>query len=106
MFDGATCNANHQHGCARTPIAVPAGSGSIGVLMDEESNTVYVADAADSAVVVIDASTCNAHISGGCQGPHPFVPVGSLPSHLAIDPGSHTLYVTNEGADSPATPSR
>jgi YVTN family beta-propeller protein len=101
VFDGAACNGRRHTGCARTPIAVPAGNGSIGVVLDDATNTVYVADAADSAVVVIDADTCNAHTTTSCQATHPAVPVGSLPSHLALDPASHTLYVSNEGADAP-----
>jgi len=103
VFDGSACNARTQVGCTRTPIAVPAGSGGIGILLDDASGTVYVANGGDGTVSVIDAATCNAHLSAGCAVTHPSVTVGSLPSHLAIDQSSHTLYVSNEGADAPGS---
>jgi DNA-binding beta-propeller fold protein YncE len=101
VFDGAACNARVPVGCAVTPIAVPGSLGGIGIVMDEVTNTVYVASAGNNAVEVIDASTCNAHVTSGCASPHPAVPVGAFPSHLAIDQHVHTLYVSNEGADAP-----
>jgi YVTN family beta-propeller protein len=101
VFDGSACNARTQVGCTRTAIAVPAGAGGIGILLDDASDTVYVANGGDGTVSVVDAATCNVHLTAGCSGTHPSVTVGSLPSHLAIDQASHTLYVANEGADAP-----
>ena len=101
VINGALCNARVVVGCERTPIAVPAGNGGIGIALDETTDTVYVANGADDTVSVVDAATCNAVITGGCAAGHPAIRVGSLPSHLAIDVASRTLYVANEGADAP-----
>ena len=101
VFDGDGCNAQTRSGCGRTPVAVPAGHGGIGIAVDGDSNTGYVANGSDGRVTVLDGATCNARVHSGCAGPHPSVRVGSLPSHLALDPASHTLYVSNEGADAP-----
>lgn len=103
VIDGAHCNARIRTGCGSTPTTAPAGHGNIGITLDPTTRTVYVASGGDGTVGVIDTSTCNAHLTSGCAGPHPAAPVGSLPSHVAADPAHHTLYVSNEGADSPGS---
>jgi DNA-binding beta-propeller fold protein YncE len=101
VINGAMCNAHVSIGCERTPIAVPAGNGGIGITLDQTTNTVYVANGADDTVSVVDAVTCNAVVTSGCADAHPAIRVGSLPSHLAIDYATQTLYVANEDAESP-----
>ena len=101
VFDGVTCNARNHAGCARGPVQVHAGDSSIGIAVDETTNTVYITHASDDTVSVVDGRTCNAHLTTGCGEPHPSVHVGSLPSHLVLDSSTGTLYVTNEGAEAP-----
>jgi YVTN family beta-propeller protein len=103
VIDATTCNARITAGCSQAPIPVRAGNGGIGIVADASTNTVYVANAADDTVSVIDGSTCNALVHSGCATDHPVVHVGSLPTHLAVDPAAHTLYVSNEGAEAPGT---
>lgn len=101
VIDATSCNARVVTGCARTPISVPSGHGGIGITVDEATDTIYVANGGDDTVSVIDGSTCNATVTAGCASDHPTVPVGSLPSHVAVDQESHTLYVSNEGGTGP-----
>lgn len=101
VFNGATCNAQVIAGCHRSSVAARAGNGNIGIVVDESTNTVYVASAGDGAVSVIDGARCNAHVTAGCRRRPVQAHVGAFPSHLALDPAHHTLYVTNEGADTP-----
>ena len=100
LFNGRTCNSAVVTGCRRIATA-RAGSYNIGVMVDEATNTVYVASAGDNAVSIVDGARCNAHTTAGCRDRPARVGVGTVPSHLALDRAHHTLYVTNEGADSP-----
>ncbi len=97
LIDAMTCNAQVIRGCARTPVAVAAGRGGIGIVLSEVTNTVYVANGDDNTVSVIDGAVCNAKFAAGCASAHPAVPVGPTPSHLALDSGTDTLYVAIEG---------
>jgi DNA-binding beta-propeller fold protein YncE len=43
---------------------------------------------------VIDARRCNARAVSRCAGPWPTITVGELPSAVAVDAATHTVYVT------------
>jgi hypothetical protein len=98
VFDGASCNARVRSGCATPPVKV-SDAGGIGVVVDDSTGTLYIANPENNTVTVVDTRTCNAHVTAGCADAHPAVPVRSSPSHLAIDQIHHTLYASNEGAD-------
>ena len=80
-----------------------AGIGSSAVAFDAETDTLYVANgnnangpsAGGNTVSVIDGRRCNADDVHRCAGPWPTVTVGNEPSALAVDPATHTVYVTN-----------
>jgi YVTN family beta-propeller protein len=59
----------------------------IRVAVDPGSHTVYVTNAEDGVVSVIDGSTRTVTAT---------VPVGKGPDGVAVDPGSHTVYVAND----------
>ncbi len=65
---------------------VAVGKSPLGVAVDPGTHTVYLANANDGTVSVIDASTRTLTAT---------VPVGEHPFGVAVDPGSHTVYVTN-----------
>ena len=64
---------------------MPAGKDPMGVAVDPDTRTVYVANGGDNTVSVIDASTRTVTAT---------VPVGRGPRGVAVDPGTHTVYVT------------
>jgi DNA-binding beta-propeller fold protein YncE len=83
---------------------VPASlPGSVAV--DTRTNTIYVADGFDPdsppdgghTVTVIDGRRCQAANVSRCAGPWPTVSVGNLPSTVAVDEATNTVYVTNFG---------
>jgi YVTN family beta-propeller protein len=65
---------------------VPVGKLPFGVAVDPGSHTVYVTNAKDNSVSVIDAAARTVIAT---------VPVGNVPEGVAVDPGTHTVYVTN-----------
>jgi YVTN family beta-propeller protein len=103
VFDGTTCNARMSSGCATPPVNV-SDVGGIGVVVDSSTGTLYVANAGNSTVTVVDTATCNAHVTTSCAEAHPAVPVGSSPSHVAIDQVDCTCRTTVPMV--PARPSR
>jgi YVTN family beta-propeller protein len=99
IVNGATCNASVRSGCGQTPISVPVGDNPVGPVADPDDNTVYVPNAGDTTVSMIDSATCNAvHVAGCPSAPPPTVDVGANPSSAEIDPVTHTVYVSTFGA--------
>jgi DNA-binding beta-propeller fold protein YncE len=98
--------------------AASSGSGSFGsalvgsapvqpeptsVAVDRATNTIYVANGNNDngptsmpgdTVSVIDGRHCNARDVSRCNGPWPTVKVGKLPSTIAVDQATDTVYVT------------
>ena len=75
------------------------------VAVNAKTGTIYVANGYDpdsglrggDTVTVIDGSRCQARDVSRCKGPWPVVKVGDLPSTLAVDEATDTIYVTNIG---------
>jgi DNA-binding beta-propeller fold protein YncE len=99
VINGATCNATVTTGCGQTPATVTVGAGNINtaipILVDQATGTVYVANANDNTVSMIDKPRCNAHVTSGCSQPPPTVNVGNAPDGLALDRATDTVYVVN-----------
>jgi DNA-binding beta-propeller fold protein YncE len=100
VINGAVCNAATTRGCGQTPTTVPVGDQNFGsVAVDQTKHLVYVTNAHDDTVSVIDGSTCNGTTHTSCGQPQPTVPAGAGPSTIAVDPRSHDAYVLdNDGA--------
>jgi DNA-binding beta-propeller fold protein YncE len=85
---------------ATAPASLPGS-----VAIDTRTNTIYVANGYDPdspldgghTVTVIDGRRCQAANVSRCGGPWPTVPVGNLPSTVAVDETTNTIYVTNNG---------
>jgi DNA-binding beta-propeller fold protein YncE len=80
--------------------------GPSAVAVDRATNTIYVANGNNAngptnpggdTVSVIDGRRCNALDVSQCEGPWPTVTVGNLPSSLAVDQATDTVYVTIAG---------
>ena len=85
--------------------SAPAGNGPGALAVDPATHTAYVANgfnnngpnAGGNTVSVIDTRRCDAQDVSRCSGPWPTITVGNLPSGIAIDEKTDTVYVTNFG---------
>jgi len=65
------------------------------VAIDQQTDTLYVADSNDNTVAVFNGATCNAKTRAGCGQTPAMVPVGMLPVAIFDDPANHTVYIPN-----------
>jgi YVTN family beta-propeller protein len=93
VIDGKTCNAIVTTGCSKTPATIAVGSGPAGDAVDQATDTVYVTDANDNTVSVINGVTCNATVTTGCSRTPPAVSVGTGPDAAAVNQATDTIYV-------------
>ena len=83
----------------------PTGIGASELAVDPATHTVYVTNGYNDngpvgdgdTVSVIDTRHCQAQDISRCHGPWPTITVGSLPSSIAVDEATGTVYVTNWG---------
>jgi YVTN family beta-propeller protein len=100
VIDGSICNAATTTGCAQTPATVAVGAAPTAAFVDDATHTVYVTNANDGTVSVVDAAACNGRHRSGCARTPATAPVGANPGvGLALDTASRTLYVDNFSAD-------
>jgi DNA-binding beta-propeller fold protein YncE len=94
-------------GSARVGSA-PTGTGPSELALDPATHTIYVANgnndngpnAGGDTVSVIDARRCDARNVSRCKGPWPTITVGKLPSGIAVDQQTDTVYVASVGDNS------
>jgi YVTN family beta-propeller protein len=77
---------------------VLVGSAPQMAAFDPATHTVYVANAGDNTLSVVNAGTCNAHHTAGCGQTPTTVAAGSGANGVAIDDATHTVYVTDGGS--------
>lgn len=88
-----------------TVSSAPVGAGPSELAFDSANHTVYVANGYNNngpydggnTVSMIDTRHCQAQAFWECAGPWPTVTVGNLPSSIAVDQATGTVYVTNTG---------
>jgi DNA-binding beta-propeller fold protein YncE len=99
LINGATCNGTSHSGCGHLAATAKVGLGPLGIAVNDQTHTVYVANNAggDSpgTVSVINGATCNATTTAGCSGPFPTAATGGSPLLMAADTRTGALYVTN-----------
>jgi YVTN family beta-propeller protein len=100
MVNGTTCNASTTSACSKTSSVSTGGQDPIGVVVDEQTRTVYAVNGGSNTVSVINASTCNARDSTGCAKNPAIVDVPGGPEFLALNASTNTIYVadTDSGA--------
>ena len=103
VVNGKTCNAVVTRGCATSPQTITVGATPDGVAIDEKTDTVYVANADDGTVSVINGATCNADTTTGCNQTPPTITVGTQPVVPAVDEATDTVYVPNSNPDGAGT---
>jgi hypothetical protein len=92
--------------------SAPVGAGPSEMAFDPATHTVYVANgnnnngpsAGGDTVSLIDTRHCQAQDISSCRGPWPTVTVGNLPSSIAVDQATGTVYVGPTSPTAPATP--
>ena len=99
VINGATCNGSTGTGCGQTPPTVKVGVNPFWDVVDQATNTVYVANNNDGTVSVINGATCNATVTSGCRHTPPAVTTGAGASFDAIDAAVHTLFAMNQNDD-------
>jgi YVTN family beta-propeller protein len=108
----AVSTPHHRFGSFGSALAgsAPTGNGPSLLAVNPATHTIYVSNgnnnngpnAGGDTVSVIDARRCNTHDVSRCRGPWPTITVGNwtlgdLPSGIAIDRKTDTVYVTNVG---------
>ena len=101
-IDGRACNADNLAGCTSAPIGKVRLPGTffshlLYLAVDEALDSVYVIDQKDDTVVMVDGTICNGTHTAACESLEPeFVHTGTDPLGIALDAGTHTLYVANQ----------
>jgi DNA-binding beta-propeller fold protein YncE len=95
VIDGAACNGTHGGGCGRAPRTTKVGNGAAWAAVDQARHTVYVANANDGTVSVIDGIRCSARVTAGCGRTWPTVTTGAMPASVAVDPAAGTAFAVN-----------
>ena len=94
----ATCSSGRLSGCAQASPTIGVGTLPLGVAVDEATDTVYVANAVDNTVSVINGATCNAIDDAGCGQTPAAVAVGAFGNAVAVDPVTNMVFVTDQDA--------
>ena len=95
VINGATCNASDTSGCGQTPATVTVGQSPFGMALDADNHTLYVNDAPENEVSMIDTATCHAGHTSGCAQTPPTAAVGQFPVPVVVDSRTDTVYVGN-----------
>ena len=94
LLDSARCTISRPERCTRDSEPVPGVSGPYDLAVDESTRTLYATNLDDGTVMLIEPATCNVSRTGGCAPVGPAIAIPATPHALAIDPGSHAVYVT------------
>ena len=99
VLNGATCNANHTHGCTKFAPTTTVGNLPTGVAVNQATGTLYVGNWADGDLSVINPRKCNAGHLRGCRRAWPTVKAGVTPEALAVNERTDTIYTANSDPD-------
>ena len=97
VIDTRRCEAQDASRCGGPWPTITVGNLPSAVTIDENTDTVYVANILDNTVSVFNGATCNGQNASGCGQTPATVPVGSTPIGIFADPANHTVYVPNAG---------
>ncbi|MGO8960934.1 MAG: YncE family protein [Streptosporangiaceae bacterium] len=94
VVNSAACNATVTAGCLTSVVAtVPVGSNPLYLAVDQATDTVYVPNANDNTVSVINGKTCNATVTSGCGQTSPVIAVPGGPGVIAVNELTDSVYV-------------
>jgi YVTN family beta-propeller protein len=95
VVNSARCNAGRTAGCRTRPALVRVGESPQFLAVDTGDHTVYVANSVSNTISVIDARTCNAHVTSGCGRVRATISLGPGPFAVAIAERTHSIYVAD-----------
>lgn len=98
VISTARCNSLNTSRCAGRWPVVAVGRLPLGLAVAEATDTVYVSNAKDGTVSVIDGTTCNGTDISGCGQKPATVSVGAFGDAVAVDPVTNMVFVTNQDA--------
>ncbi len=95
VINGTTCNGADTTGCGRHFPTAATGISPVQIAIDTRTGNLYITDISSAQVTVLKGARCNAEVTSGCRTATREQAVGSVPSGLAINPRTRTVYVTN-----------
>jgi YVTN family beta-propeller protein len=98
VINMAQCNSHNVSGCRRDNATIHVGKLPLGLAVDQATDTVYVANAGDNTVSVINGAECNSTRKSGCGQVPAIVTVGTFGDAVAVDPVTNMVFVTNQNA--------
>jgi len=101
ILNTQTCNAKNTSGCGQAPVATLHTPGFLGnidsdpsvsglITLDQSTHTLYIGDAYDGPVSMLNTATCNATNTTDCS----FMLTKANGDAIAIDRSTHSAYVT------------
>ena len=101
VLDTRTCNATNTSGCNQMPVATVTVPGPLfnndtnifsAMALDAITHTLYVGDAHDGLVSMINTATCNAMNTSGCSQTPTTMANGDA---ITLDPPTLSVYATD-----------
>ncbi len=99
VTNAAGCSAEVTTECRDVPPVAVVGSEPAGLAVNTATHSLYVANVSSNTISVVDTTGCSASTKHACSSPVATVHVGSKPTGVAIDPETHSLYVTDSGGN-------
>lgn len=93
ILNGATCNATDMADCSQTATTIPVGFGPLDLWVDQARNQVWVENAQDTSVSIIDGAVCNGQHESRCARRWPKRSVVDYPNSVAFADDAGTAYV-------------
>lgn len=98
VVDLAKCNILRPTGCAHGWPLITVGNQPLGLAVDAATNAIYVANAGDGTVSVINGATCDASNTSGCRRKPTTVRAGAFAYAVAVDPVTNAVFIANQDA--------
>jgi DNA-binding beta-propeller fold protein YncE len=97
VINGGACNATTATGCGRTPTSVLVGTNPFWDAVDQNTDTVYVADFGNEglgagSISVVNGAICNARATSGCGQTPVTARTGAGAAFVAVDNALHTAF--------------
>jgi DNA-binding beta-propeller fold protein YncE len=94
VIDSNVCNKGYTAGCNQSWPTIAVGNFPRFVAINKTTNTIYVSNAVDGTLSLINAATCTGTAHSGCVQ-LATTTVGNRPEQVAIDEATNTIYVGN-----------
>jgi DNA-binding beta-propeller fold protein YncE len=95
VLNSVTCNSTTQSGCSQVK-QIATGFNPFYDDFNSVTHTLYVASQDTDTVWALDTSNCNALETSGCTPFAPTTRVGAVPTGIANNPDTQSVYVANQ----------